>query len=74
MGYAQMVYKTTSKKTVQNEEELVIGQMKAGEKQAQSVPWRVKLGFIIVLRSFFPQTAPIVGGIFFYIWNNEEKA
>ncbi len=38
MGYAQMVYKMTPRRTIQNEGELVIGQMKAGEKQAQSVP------------------------------------
>ena len=38
MGYAQMVYKMTPRKTIQNEGEFVIYQTKAGEKQAQSVP------------------------------------
>ena len=38
MGYAQMVYKMTPRRTVQNVGEPVIVQMKVGEKQAQSVP------------------------------------
>ncbi len=36
--YAQMVYKMTPRRTIQNKGELVIYQMKAGEKQAQSMP------------------------------------
>jgi hypothetical protein len=38
MEYAQMVYKMTPKRTIQNERELVMCQMKAGERLAQSVP------------------------------------
>ena len=33
-----MVYKMTPRRTIQNEGELVMYQMKAGEKLAQSVP------------------------------------
>ena len=38
VGYVQMVYKMTPRRTIQNERELVICQMKAGEKLAQSLP------------------------------------
>ena len=66
MVYDEMVYKMTLRKIPQNERDLVIGQMKVVERQALSVPSRVSFEVTLVLRSF-PQTAPIVGGIFFFL-------
>ncbi len=70
MVYGVRVYKMTLRRTPRNERDLLIGWMKVGGRQARNVPSRVKFEIILVLRSF-PQTAPIVGGIFFC---NMEKA
>ena len=59
-----MVHKMTLTKMPQNERHFVIGWMKMVERQALNVPSRVNFEITLVLRSF-PQTAPIVGGIFF---------
>ncbi len=61
--YDEMVYKMILRRTSQNERDLVIGWMKVVERQALNVPSRVNFEISLVLRSF-PQTAPIVGGIF----------
>jgi hypothetical protein len=57
------IYKMISRRIPQNERDLVIGWMKVGERQTLNVPSRVNFEIILVLRSF-PQTVPIVGGIF----------
>ena len=64
MVYDGMVYKMILRRIPQNERDLVIGWMKVGERQALNVPLRVNFEITLVLKSF-PQTAPIVGGIFF---------
>jgi hypothetical protein len=61
--YDGMVHKMTLKRIPQNEGYFVIGWMKMVERQALNVPSRVNFEITLVLRSF-PQTAPIVGGIF----------
>jgi hypothetical protein len=61
--YDGMVYKMILRRNPQNERDLVIGWMKVVERQALNVPSRVNFEISLVLRSF-PQTAPIVGGIF----------
>jgi hypothetical protein len=61
--YDGMVHKTTLKRMPQNEGYFVIGWMKMVERQALNVPSGVNFELTLVLRSF-PQTAPIVGGIF----------
>jgi hypothetical protein len=63
MVYDGMVHKTTLKRMHQNEGCFVIDWMKMVERQALNVPSRVNFELTLVLRSF-PQTAPIVGGIF----------
>jgi hypothetical protein len=64
--YDGMVHKMTLKRIPQNEGYFVIGWMKMVERQALNVPSRVNFEITLVLRSF-PQTAPIVGGIFLII-------
>jgi hypothetical protein len=69
MVYGGMVYKMIQRRIPQNERDLVIGWMKVGGRQARNVPSKVNFETILVLRSF-PQTAPIVGGIFFVVWKS----
>jgi hypothetical protein len=58
-----MVHKMTLMRIPQNERYFVIGWMKMVERQALNAPSRMNFEITLVLRSF-PQTVPIVGGIF----------
>ena len=66
--YGGRVYKMTPRRISRNERDFLIGWMKEEGRQARNVPSKIKLENTLVLRSFFPQTAPIVGGIFFVVW------
>ena len=69
VGYGGRVYKMTPRRTFQNERDLLIDWMRMEGMQARNAPSENQLKNNLVLISF-PQTAPIVGGIFFGIWKN----
>ena len=70
VGYGGKVYKMTPRKTFQNERDLLIDWMRVEGMQARNVPSENQLKNNLVLRSQFPQTAPIVGGIFSWYGKN----
>jgi hypothetical protein len=63
VGYGGRVYRMTPRRTFQNERDLLIDWRRVEGMQARIAPSKNQLKNNLVLRRF-PQTAPIVGGIF----------